>query len=216
MKQHSERVPKKNIRNFIDKPLFYYMLNTLCKCKNISEIVVDTDSEKIGKLIKTYFDKVKILYRPDELKGDMVTANALIENNLNKLKGDYFLFTHVTSPLIKPKTIDNAIDIFFKNDNDSLLGVTKHQIRLFDKDFNAINHDSSKLIRTQDLEPLYEDNSSIYVFSRDSFFKTKNRIGENPYMLEISKIESIDIDTEHDFYIAECIARNLNKNLKEI
>jgi N-acylneuraminate cytidylyltransferase len=75
--------------------------------------------------------------------------------------------------------------------------------RIFWKDGEPINHDPDNLIRTQDLDPIYEENSCLYLFSRDIFNKRENRLGFNPKMMVMDPIESIDIDEEHDFQLAE-------------
>ena len=209
MKGHSERISNKNIKIINGKPLFYWILNALKNCKYIKEIVVDTDSNEIAKAVKKHFKNIKILMRPAHLHGDMVTGNAIIENDLKQLNGEYFLYTHTTNPLLKSETINLAIEEYFKNikTHDSLFAVTKHQIRLLDKDCKPLNHGISNLIRTQDLEPLFEDNSNIYIFSRDSF--TKNgRIGLKPKMFEINKLEAIDIDEQEDFILAKLLLKH--------
>lgn len=213
MKEYSERVPNKNIRDFNGKPLFYWIINSLSNCKYIKEIVIDTDSKNIANKVQEYFKDIKIIMRPKHLHGDMVTGNAIIENDLNQLEGDYFLYTHTTNPLLKSETIDLAIEEYFNNikTNDSLFSVTKHQIRLLDKECKPINHGVNNLIRTQDLEPVFEDNSNIYIFSKESFAKN-GRIGLNPKMFEINKLEAVDIDEEEDFILAEIIKKHHKQN----
>ena len=88
-----------------------------------------------------------------------------------------------------------------------MFSVTKQQTRFYDKNVVAINHDPKKLIRTQDLEPWYEENSNLYLFTKESFKETGARIGKNPVLFETSKIESIDIDDIDDFNIAEAILK---------
>jgi CMP-N-acetylneuraminic acid synthetase len=210
IKRHSERVKDKNIRRFNGKPLFWHILNTLSKCRNISDIWLDTDSVEIGEMVQKAFPNVIVIYRPEHLKGDMVTATELIANDLTQIDGEYFLYTHTTNPLLKAETIDNAIEFYNNHKYDSLFSVTKHHIRLFDKNMNPIGHNPNKLTRTQDLEPLYEDNSAMYIFSRESFKANNNRIGKNPCVYEIRKIEALDIDTEDDFTIAESVAYAYN------
>jgi CMP-N-acetylneuraminic acid synthetase len=88
---------------------------------------------------------------------------------------------------------------------DSLFSVTKLFKRFYDPDGNPINHDPKKLINTQELSPLFEENSCMYLFTRKSFEVNRNRIGEKPYMFEIDKIEAIDIDDEFDFELVKNI-----------
>jgi CMP-N-acetylneuraminic acid synthetase len=78
------------------------------------------------------------------------------------------------------------------------------QTRLYWEDGSAVNHDPKVLLKTQDLPIIYEENSCFYLFSRSSFEAAGNkRIGLNPYMYEISKLEAVDIDEPDDFRLAE-------------
>jgi len=210
MKEHSARVPGKNIRSFCDKPLFYWIMNSL-QYVNITKVVINTDSRVIADMVKGYFPDVEILYRPEELCGDMVTGNCLIKWTIEQLDDDEFLYTHTTNPLLSPAIMNKAIYLyqrFKKSGNfDSLLGVTKHHMRLFSLQATPINHDPHKLERSQDLLPVYEDNSTMYIFDRNTFSKNNSRIGDMPYMFEIPKYQGLDIDTEGDWLIAEAVMK---------
>ena len=131
--------------------------------------------------------------------------NEIIKHDLSLVDGEFFLQTHSTNPLVKAETFDKAINDFFTNlpKKDSLFSVNKYQTRLWDKYGKAINHNKNILLKTQDLEPLYEENSCIYIFGRKSFLEKNNRIGDKPLIFEMDKFESVDIDEEIDFYIAE-------------
>ena len=206
MKGHSERVPGKNLRAMCNKPLFYWILNALSKSKFIDRIVVNTDSLEITRETTALFD-VTIIDRPVHLQGDYFVANDLIAYDLAQFPdADYFLQTHSTNPLLKTETIDRAIEAFFRqNKHDSLFSVTELHTRLYWSVGTPVNHDPSKLTRTQDLEPIYEENSCLYIFSRESFNTKKNRIGESPMMFPIDRFEAVDIDEEYDFILAESI-----------
>ncbi len=208
MKGHSERVPEKNIRDFVSQPLLYYILDTLRKSEYIKEIYVNTDNEKITQTIYKILPKIKVIDRPDELKGDMVSMNKIIAYDLTQIEGVHFLQTHTTNPLLKTKTINTAIEKYFESldKNDSLISVTRLQTRLYDKNGKPINHNPNKLLRTQDLDPVYEENSNLYIFSKESFNKNENnRVGQKPYLFEIDQLEATDIDTPNDFKIAEIL-----------
>ena len=107
--------------------------------------------------------------------------------------------------------INVAIDFFFENcpKYDSLFSVTRVKTRLWDQVGCPINHDPRILLRTQDLPPIYEENSCFYIFSRKSMIKHRNRIGNRPFMFEIEPFEACDIDEELDFKIAEYLYKNL-------
>lgn len=203
MKGHSERVPGKNVRNFAGKPLFFWVLESLSNSEYISEIVINTDSDEIAKLAQDHYD-VTILKRPDHLLGDMVSMPPILKYDLECISGEHFLQTHSTNPLLSTKTINESIEAFYNQDNyDSLFTVTRLQTRLFWNDGKPVNHDPSNLIRTQDLDPIYEENSCLYLFTRRVFEENNHRLGKNPMMFPMDPLESIDIDEEHDFVIAE-------------
>jgi N-acylneuraminate cytidylyltransferase len=208
MKGNSERVPNKNLKIFNSKPLYHSIVNTLLESKYVTDIIVNTDSEKIKKNIKDSFPQIKIIDRPKEIQGDFISMNKIIANDISKIDSDFFLQTHSTNPLLKASTIDNAIEEFFKNlkTYDSMFSVNSFQSRFFCKNNKPINHNPLELIRTQDLDPIYEENSNFYIFSRESFIKSnQNRIGLKPYLFPTDKIESIDIDDLNDFKIAESL-----------
>jgi CMP-N-acetylneuraminic acid synthetase len=146
--------------------------------------------------------------RPLSIQGDYVEMNRIIEHDITLCEGDYFLQTHSTNPLLKKVTLENAIATFFSISGryDSLFSVTKWKTRLYWKTGDPVNHDPSKLERTQDLAPLFEENSNLYIFSRQSFQQAGGkRIGNTPYLFEMDKIEAIDIDEEIDFQLAETL-----------
>ena len=209
MKGHSERVKNKNIRDFNGKPLFWYILYTLTQCEYVSEIYVDTDNDFLAQTVLHYFPDVMIINRPEGLCGDCVSMNEIIRYDMDYIGGEYFLQTHSTNPLLKQETINDACKRSFDGlgENDSLFTVNRLQTRLYDKDGMPVNHDPDILIRTQDLNPIYEENSNLYIFSQDSFRLAGARIGRNPILYEMNSLESCDIDEENDFLLAELIQR---------
>lgn len=212
MKGNSERVPNKNLKDFNGKPLFHLVVNTLLKSKFIDEVIINTDSEKIAEDAKNNFDKVKILWRPEEIQGDLVSMNKVIEYDLSQSDGDLYIQTHSTNPLLKTETLDDAIQCYLDNKEqyDSVFSVTKVQTRFYDKNGKPYNHNPEELLRTQDLDPLFEENSNFFIFTKESFRNAKARIGKKPKMFEMDKVEAIDIDEPQDFVIAEAIHRAIS------
>jgi CMP-N-acetylneuraminic acid synthetase len=212
MKGHSERVPNKNMRDFNDRPLYHAIMHTLLKSKYIEKVVINTDSEIITEDAKKNFgESVIIIDRPKEIQGGDVSMNVIINYDLSKVNGDHFLQTHSTNPLLRVETLDKAIETYFENleKYDSLFSVTRVQTRFYDKNANPINHNPKELLRTQDLEPLYEENSNFYIFSKDSFRNAGNRrIGLRAKIFEVNKLESVDIDEPEDFTLAEILYKN--------
>ncbi len=210
MKGHSARVPNKNLRPFCGKPLCHRIMLSLQKSRHVKDIVVNTDSREIAENIGRNFETVKIMDRPDEIRGDFVSMNTIIAYDVSQLPGEHFLQTHSTNPLLNAETIDAAIELYFHNLGmyDSLFAVTRHDARFYWSDGRPINHDPQEMLRTQDLPPIFEENSNLYVFSRESFERNGNRrIGLRPYLFEINKLEAIDIDEEEDFLLAEMLCR---------
>lgn len=215
MKGHSERVPNKNMKDFNGSPLYHTILKTLQQSLRIKKIIINTDSEIIADDATSHFEKVYINPRPDMLCGDFVPMNDIIAYDLSThVDDDHFLQTHSTNPLLSVKTIDKSIELYFDaldKGYDSVYSVTKFQSRFYWENGKAINHNPAELIRTQDLSPIYEENSNFYIFSRNSFNNAnKKRIGLKPLMCEVNKKEAIDIDDLDDFIIAEAMAKIIN------
>lgn len=205
MRHSSERVPGKNYRLFAGKPLYHHILRSLLNCPFIQEVVVDTDSSTIINGITEEFPRVTIFERPEHLRAGTIPMNEILLNEVKKINADFYIQTHSTNPLIKTTTISKAIGAFLKEfpTYDSLFSVTKIQTRLWDNLSRPINHNPAILLRTQDLPPIYEENSCIYLFSKDTLEKKHNRLGERPMMFEMDPVEAFDIDEELDFRIAE-------------
>ena len=209
MKGNSERVPNKNMRDFGGAPLYHAILNSLLNSKYVECVVINTDSETItNDAKKTFGDKIIIIDRPKEIQGDFVSMNNIISYDLSILDGEYFLQTHSTNPLLRTETINKAVEQYFEQIKkyDSLFAVTKIQTRFYDKNAKPINHNPNELLRTQDLEPMYEENSNFYIFSKEAFKNANNkRIGLKPQIFEVNKLEAIDIDESEDFKLAELL-----------
>ena len=205
MRHHSQRVPGKNYRLLAGKPLFHHIIETLLAVREIHEIVVDTDSDLVMDGLRKYFPQVKIINRPDALRADDVPMNDILIYDTGQVQADFYLQTHSTNPLLRPETVSRAIQSFLTDypTHDSLFSVTRWQTRLYDQNGKAINHDPSVLIQTQNLPPVYEENSCLYLFTRDNLIKRHHRIGERPMMFEIDADEAWDIDEELDFQICE-------------
>lgn len=212
MKEHSERVPGKNFKDLYGKPLYRWILDTLLKIEQIDLIVVNTDADNILQEDPLLASNSRILIRKrkKELEGDYVSMNRILEDDIEEIKSDLYLMTHVTNPLLSDSTVKSAIDSFMqareKTSADSLFTVNRFQSRFYWKDGTAVNHDPDNLVPTQHLDPLFEENSNLYIFTRASFRKTSARIGKNPVMFETPRLESLDIDTMDDWDLVEKVA----------
>uniref|UniRef100_UPI00404A0E76 acylneuraminate cytidylyltransferase family protein n=1 Tax=Flavobacterium sp. TaxID=239 RepID=UPI00404A0E76 len=215
MRHSSERVPGKNYRSFAGKPLFFHIVENLLKSKFVDEIIIDTDSPNIIKMTRDNFPTVLILERPEHLRDGSIAMNDVLLNITNQIEADLYLQTHSTNPLLKSNTIDTGIKKLLESFPmyDSLFTVTKRNVRFWDILARPINHNQDILLRTQDLPPIFEENSCMYIFSKDILKSKHNRIGNRPMLFEIDPIESQDIDVELDFKVAEFLFKEVN-NLK--
>lgn len=215
MKAHSERVSNKNIRDFCGEPLFVHVGDTLKETELFSNLIINTDSKDISDLAKNRYGSWVIIHnRPDEICGDLVSMNTIIADDISRTDCEYYFQTHSTNPLLSKTTIQSAVEMYFdqiENGRDSLFSVTSLQVRLFNRNLHPLNHNDGELLRTQDLDPVYEENSNFYLFSKSSFLSAdNNRIGKKPAFFIMNKLESIDIDNEEDFIIAESVYEKVN------
>ncbi|MCP5044901.1 MAG: acylneuraminate cytidylyltransferase family protein [bacterium] len=214
MKANSERVVGKNFRDFCGKPLFRWVLDALLSVDEIERVVINTDAREI--LASHGLEeggRVQIRDRAPELCGDFVSMNLILADDIAAVAADAYLMTHTTNPLLGRETVLGALASYFEGRKqglcDSLFSVNRFQTRFYREDASAVNHDPGQLLRTQDLEVWYEENSNLYVFDRESFARTQARIGSEPRMFETPLHEAVDIDDEASWRLAELIARGL-------
>ena len=210
MRHSSERVKGKNYRPFGDgRPLFQHMLDVLVACKTIDKVVIDTDSPTVKEICAAQYPQVQIIDRPEHLRDGAIPMNTILMHDIGQVDSEFYLQTHSTNPLLSLPTVQRAVDTLLTNFPvyDSLFSVTKMQTRLWDSLARAVNHNPNILLRPQDLPPLYEENSCVYIFEKKTLMERQNRIGLRPYMLEIDPFEAVDIDTEADLALARSLAQ---------
>lgn len=204
MKAHSARVADKNFRRLGDKPLFAWILDTLLALEEVTRVVINTDAREIlTELGAADRERVTIRDRRPELCGDLVSMNRVLADDVAHVDADVYLMTHTTNPFLSAHTVRRALRTFEdgreRRTCDSLFTVNRIQTRFYREDGSAVNHDPTHLVRTQDLDPWFEENSCLYLFTKESFSRTDARIGERPVMFETPKLESVDIDTQEDW-----------------
>jgi CMP-N-acetylneuraminic acid synthetase len=212
MKANSERVKGKNFRLLAGKPLFQWILDALLANAEIDKVVINTDAKHIlleNGLLES--SRVVIRERKPELCGDLVSMNLILADDIVAVPADTYLMTHTTNPLISSDTIGKALALYRENltSHDSLFSVNKVQTRFYRTDMSPVNHDPDNLIRTQDLEPWFEENSCLFIFNSESFAKTNARIGKSPQMFITPALESVDIDEPEDWEMASALAERI-------
>jgi CMP-N-acetylneuraminic acid synthetase len=214
MRHNSERVPGKNYRPLGGIPLYHHVVRTLSAVPEIDCVVIDTDSDVIIADCATHFPHVQVLLRPEHLRDGTIAMNDVLLNTLDQVDADIVLQTHSTNPFLKAATISDALRLFTTpgSEFDSVFSVTRLQARLWDADVHPVNHDPAVLLRTQDLAPVFIENSCFFIFTPELLRQRGNRIGSRPLMVEMAPLEAVDIDTEEDFALAAAIAESGGTN----
>ena len=207
MRHDSERVKGKNYRPLGGRPLYHHIVASLLESGVVDRVVIDTDSPFIAQDAPAHFDRVVVLPRPAHLLGGHTPMNDILLHDVSQIPADLYLQTHSTNPLLRATTIARAVQTLLDNrpQYDSLFGVTPLQTRLWWDGSRAVNHDPAVLLRTQDLPPVYEENSNIYLFDRETLERRGNRIGDRPLIFPIDRAEAWDIDEEIDWTVAEAL-----------
>lgn len=207
MRHDSERVKGKNYRPLGGRPLYHHIVSSLLACPQIDEVVIDTDSTLIAAEAEANFPEVRVLPRPGHLLGGDVPMNDILLNDIEQVEADLYVQTHSTNPLLRAETIQAALDAFLdaRDRHDSLFTVTPLHTRLWTPEGGAINHDPTVLLRTQDLPPVMEENSCLYVFDAETLQRRGNRIGERPLLYPLDPHEACDIDDELDWLLVETL-----------
>ena len=207
MRHDSERVKGKNYRPLGGRPLYHHIVSSLLACPQIDEVVIDTDSQLITEEAKSAFPEIRVLPRPEHLLGGDIPMNDVLLNDIEQVQADLYVQSHSTNPLLRTETIQAALDVFLgaRDLHDSLFTVTPLHTRLWTPDGEAINHDPNVLLRTQDLPPVMEENSCLYVFDAATLRRRGNRIGERPLLYALDPHEACDIDDELDWMLVEAL-----------
>lgn len=212
MKLNNERLPNKNIKKFDNGDyLCTYVLNNLLGVQNIDEVYVYCSNESI----KEYIPNESIyLKRSTSLDTNTTSMNEVLKSFANTVDADIYILCHATAPFISTKSISDGLEKVLNEEYDSALSVVKLQEFLW-KDNVPFNYDLSNIPRTQDLAPIYKETSGFYIFNKDTITNHNRRIGNNPYLKEVSLIEAVDIDNMDDFVIANAIFNSVY-NIKKI
>lgn len=201
---NSERVPSKNIKELGGIPLINYTIKALNRVNNIDDIVLFASEPSICDYIQHGLEYTYVK-RPESLDTQEATIQDIISEFLKVDNADTIVLLHITSPFLKPETIEECIRVVNSGKHDSAF--TAYEFRKFCwYEGKPLNYSlDAPTPRTQDINPVSIEQSSLYVFKREVFEKTGQRISTNPYIKNIDHFEGHDIDTPDDFRIAELI-----------
>lgn len=206
MKLNNQRLPQKNTRRFTNgKPLCYYILSTLKKVKGVDAVYVYCSNPDIQEFIP---DGITYLKRSASLDQDTTKMNEVLQCFATDVPADIYVMTHTTAPFISVASIEKGLRAVESGEYDSAFAAKKLQDFLW-KDGMPFNYELDNIPRTQDLPALFEETSGFYIYRKEIMTKLNRRIGEKPFIVEVSEIESIDIDEMEDFMIADAIYNHL-------
>lgn len=197
-----------HLRLFNNRPLYRTFLDKLQNIYAIDEIIVDTDLVELEKDITELYSKVKFVKRDSSLLDSDTDINEIIKFDIDQTSNeDIFIQTHVNKPLLKKETIAKALKKFVELEDkyDSLFSVNTYRSRFYNHKYKPINHRPEKLVRTNTLDPVYEENSCFYIFTQESFTQAQHRIGNHPYLYDISSIEALELDDDLSYKLAEIL-----------
>lgn len=206
MKLNNSRLPQKNTKSFTNgNPLCYYILSTLLTLSDIDEVYVYCSNPDIIEYLPV---GIKFLKRDESLDTDTTKINEVLSAFAKDVHADYYVMTHTTAPFISAESIAKGIKAVRVDGYDSAFAVKLLQDFIW-QNGKPFNYDLDCIPRTQDLEPLYVETSGFYIFNSRVINELHRRIGYNPCLIEVSEIESIDIDEAEDFEIADAVYNKL-------
>lgn len=201
IKLNNERLPGKNTKLLGDKPLIQYQLTALKECGEFDSINVYCSD----KAIKEYLiDGTNFVKRPQELDLPTSNFNQIFSSFINEIDADIYVYAHATAPFVSVETMRECIDVVKSGDYDSAFCAVKIQDYLW-SDGQPMNFDAQNLPRSQDIKPIFRETSGIYVIPKDTYKKLGRRVGDNPYIKEVSFKEAVDINNPEDFELAQAL-----------
>ena len=217
----SKRIPRKNIKEFLGKPIIAYSIEAAVASGVFDSVMVSTDDAEIAEISKKYGAEVPFL-RSEKTSNDFATTADVLLEVLDSYKKigkefDWFACLYPTAPFITAEKLKGAFEEFEKNGADSLIPVVKFgyppQRGFIRKDgFIQYQYPEYASARSQDLEPVYHDCGQFYFCRSESFYRTHSLVTDKTAPYVIPETEVQDIDTETDWVIAEEKYRRLYLN----
>lgn len=201
LKINSERLAGKNFRDFADSgPLYHRVLQTLVSTPLIDEVFVFCSAPSLEDLPSgvTYRRRPENLDSPDTPIMDVIASFGA------EVTADVYVLAHATAPFLKCQTIESLVHAVAGLDYDSAFAVVAEQ-DFFWNEKGPLNFDPANVPRSQDLAPIYRETTGAYVFTRDVLLSGQ-RVGLNPFLFEVDKIEALDINDGQDWLIAESVS----------
>lgn len=202
VKLNNERLPGKNTKAFDDgTPLINLILHTLLQVQGVDEIYVYCSNEAIVDYLP---EGVRYLKRSTSLDRSETKINEVLQSFAQDVPADVYVLAHATAPFVSVASIEYGIKQVVSGQYDSALTVHKMQEFIW-QNGRPLNYDLSAVPRTQDIDPIFVETTGLYIYLRELIVGRNIRIGDHPYLIEVSKIESVDINEPVDFEIANAL-----------
>ena len=209
----SKGIPGKNIKKLHGKPLINYTIEAAKEIFENSQVIVSTDDKEIAEIAASHGANIPFL-RPKELAQDDSSTRDVILHLVDyferqKSVPSVIVLLQVTSPIRNSKHLNEALDLFFHKDCDMVVSVTESKtspyFNLYEENKEGYLQKSkdSAFTRRQDVPPVYEYNGAIYIFKTKSIVESEMKDFEKITKYVMSKNDSVDIDDEVDWKIAE-------------
>ena len=208
----SKRIPKKNIKEFLGRPIIAYSIRTAIDSKLFDEVMVSTDDIEIAEIAKKYGAKVPFI-RSLKNSSDFATTFDVIEEVINYYRNHNMKFNNVCclyscAPFVTTKTLSKAYNRLHEKEFDTVLPVVPYSSPI--NRALRINHEKIHMIyeenlnvRSQDLEDSFYDAGQFYWCDIDKLLLNKGIFTNNTGFIIVSALESQDIDNETDWKLAE-------------
>ncbi len=215
----SKRIPRKNVQNFLGKPIIAYSIETALKSGLFHEVMVSTDDEEIAQIAKEYGASVPFL-RSAKNSDDFATTYDVIEEVLREYEHNGFTFEYVCciyacAPLVSGKLLTDAYSKLVLKSFDTVFPVIQFSfpiqraIKLRDDTVQLVNNEYATT-RSQDLEICYHDAGQFYWSEVSKLLSNSKLLTKNTGAIIIPEMEGQDIDTLQDWKLAELKFKLLN------
>jgi regulator of RNase E activity RraA/CMP-N-acetylneuraminic acid synthetase len=207
-KGSSNRIPNKNMMLLDGEPLFLHTLTKLVNISAIDEVYLDTESAEIMAMAADV--PCRVLQRPVDMASNQTDGNALFAWEAEQTDADICLQVIGTSPFLRPETIERAITVLREDPNyDSVVAIRREKQYLW-RDGKP-TYDIQHIPNSVDLPDVTIEAMSLYAVRRETALRTRRRIGDRPYVIELDPIEAIDVNWPKDFDLAEVIAAGMRE-----
>lgn len=216
----SKRIPRKNIRPFMGRPMISYAIAAALECNLFTEVMVSTDDPEIAETASRYGAKVPFMRSCETASDTATTAEVLLE--VNKCYADQGVFfdalccIYPCAPFLGPDILRDALNFWQASGGDALMPVCEfasapqRALRKNSQGFLEYREDAYRLTRTQDLEPLYHDAGIFYFIKKAEFLKYECLTPPATVLYELPRKIVQDIDTLEDWEMAELKYRLIN------